>query len=182
MRRIIPVLLAFLLLPAASAFAQVPDWVTQILAAAQLPVTAAEARQEGVPDNEVREVLDALRTANVPAHEARDVFDEGRKARREHGPVDNFGAFVQAKLAAGLRGRELAAAIRAEHAARGKGKAGAAKGQSGTKGQPEAKGQAGTKGQSGARGRADSVARDVKGKADAARGKQPESKRPDSNR
>lgn len=176
MRRVIPVLFAFLLLPAASASAQVPDWVTQILAAAQLPVTAAEARQEGVPDNEVRELLDALRTANVPAHEARDVFDEGRKARREHGPVDNFGAFVQSKLAAGLRGRELAAAIRAEHVARGKGKAGAAKGQSGTKGQSDAKGQSGN------RGRADSVARDAKGRSDAARGKQPESKRPDSNR
>lgn len=181
MRRVIPVLFGILLLPAASASAQVPDWVTQILAAAQLPVTAAEARQEGVPDNEVREVLDALRTANVPAHEARDIFDEERKARREHGPVDNFGAFVQSKLAAGLRGRDLAAAIRAEHVARGKGKAGATKGQSGTKGQSDAKGQSGAKGPPATKGRSDSVDRDTKGKA-AARGRQPESKRPDSNR
>jgi hypothetical protein len=107
-----------------AAAAQVPDWVTQLLAAALLPVSAAEARNEGVSDAEVRAVLAAMRDAKLSAHEARDVLDEGRAARRDHGPVDNFGAFVQSKLQAGLRGRELAAAIKAEHVARGKGKPG----------------------------------------------------------
>lgn len=112
---------AFTLLGAASASAQAPDWVTQLIHAAQLPVSANAARHEGVPASDVRAVLDAMRNKNVRAGEARDVLDEARAARREHGPVDNFGAFVQTKLDAGLRGRELAAAIRAEHAARGRG-------------------------------------------------------------
>lgn len=101
--------------------AQTPDWVTQILTAARLPVVAAEARQEGAAA-EVRAVLDAMARANVPAHEATVVLDSARAVRREHGPTDNFGAFVQAQLAAGKRGQALAAAIRAEHAQRGKGK------------------------------------------------------------
>lgn len=100
--------------------AQRPERVNQLLAAAELPVSAAQARREGTPNGEVRSVLDAMRASRVPAHEARLVIDEGRSARRTHGPVDNFGAFVQSKLRAGLRGRDLAAAIRAEHAARGK--------------------------------------------------------------
>jgi hypothetical protein len=101
--------------------AQTPDWIRELLAAAELPVSADEARREGAPDGVIQEVLAAMRAANVPAHEAREVLDEERDALRAHGPVDNFGAFVQAKLDAGLRGRDLAAAIRAEHQLRGKG-------------------------------------------------------------
>lgn len=101
--------------------AQVPEWVTQILGAARLPVSTAEARREGVNSDEIRGVLEAMRGAGVPAHEAVAVIDTARVVRREHGPVDNFGAFVQSQLAAGKRGRELAAAIRAEHARQGKG-------------------------------------------------------------
>jgi hypothetical protein len=104
--------------------AQVPDWVNQILAAAQLPVATSEARREGIGSAEIRAVLDGLRNSGVPAYEAIAVIDTSRAARREHGPVDNFGAFVQSQLAAGKRGRELAAAIRQEHARQGKGKAG----------------------------------------------------------
>jgi len=44
------------------------------------------------------------------------------KSAEEHGPVDNFGAFVKSKLAEGLRGRDLADAIAIEHKVRGKGK------------------------------------------------------------
>jgi hypothetical protein len=106
-----------------AAFAQRSERATQLLLAADLPVSAARARSEGASNAEVRGVLDALRNAKVPAHEARELIDEERSARRRNGPVDNFGAFVQSKLQAGLRGRELAAAIRAEHAARGKGNA-----------------------------------------------------------
>lgn len=106
----------------APARAQLPDWVNQILIAADLPVSTDQARKEGAASDEIRQVLDVMVTEKVPADEARRVIDEERASRREHGPVDNFGAFVQARLRAGLRGRELAAAIRAEHAARGKGK------------------------------------------------------------
>ena len=101
--------------------AQTPDWIRRVLAAAELPVSADEARREGAPDGVIRQVLAAMQSANVPADEAREVLDEQRAAMRQHGPVDNFGAFVQAKLDAGLRGRDLAAAIRAEHELRGKG-------------------------------------------------------------
>lgn len=102
---------------------QLPDWVQQILTAAQLPVVATEARREGVASDEVRAALEAMRTAGVPPYEATALMDSARAARREHGPVDNFGAFVQSQLAAGKRGQELAAAIRAEHARQGKGNA-----------------------------------------------------------
>ena len=104
--------------------AQLPDWVNDILVAARLPVVADEARREGAASDEIREVLEAMSRARVPAHEATVVLDSARAVRRDHGPVDNFGAFVQAQLAEGKRGRELAAAIRAEHARRGKGDAG----------------------------------------------------------
>lgn len=124
------------------AAAQVPDWVNQLLSAAELPIVALQVRQAGVPNDQIRTALEALRTKGVRANEARDIFDEERSAAREHGPVDNFGAFVQSKLDAGLRGRDLAAAIRAEHAARGIGR-GNAKGMgqpsgvgSGAKGAP----------------------------------------------
>jgi len=102
--------------------AQTPDWVARVLEASNLPISTSEARKEGASNEDITSILDVLQREKVPADEARQVIDEERAARREHGPVDNFGAFVQAKLAAGLRGQELAAAIRAEHAARGKGK------------------------------------------------------------
>jgi hypothetical protein len=123
-RRIAAVLIAALLALPARAHAQVPDWVTQILAAAQLPVVATEARNDGVGNADIRSILDALLNNGVPAREAVAVLDTTRKAHREHGPVDNFGAFVQSQLAAGKRGRELAAAIRQEHARMGKGNPG----------------------------------------------------------
>ena len=129
MRYGIPLLVAALSIGSSRpAVAQVPDWVNQILTAAQLPVVTAEARREGVNDEEIRGVLDAMSKAKVPAHEATAVIDTARAVRREHGPVDNFGAFVQAQLASGKRGRELAAAIRAEHRRAGKGKGAAAGG------------------------------------------------------
>jgi hypothetical protein len=103
--------------------AQLPEWVNQVLAAAQLPVVATEARRDGVADAELRKVLDALFNAGVPAHQATTLVETERQAHRENGPADNFGAFVQAQLAAGKRGQELAAAIRAEHARQGKGNA-----------------------------------------------------------
>ena len=123
MRRHVPALLAVLSIGStAPLHAQVPEWVTQILAAAQLPVTTAQARQEGVPNEEIRAVLDAMGRAGVPAHEATAVIDTARVVRNEHGSMDNFGGFVQAQLASGKRGRELSAAIRAEHARLGRGR------------------------------------------------------------
>jgi hypothetical protein len=118
-----PLTLALALGWSAPLAGQVPDWVNQVLAAANLPVSAAAARSEGASDQEIRQVLDVMMKENIPAHEAGQVIEQERAARREYGPVDNFGAFVQSRLEAGLRGRQLAAAIREEHARHGKGKA-----------------------------------------------------------
>jgi hypothetical protein len=92
-----------------------------LLVAIDLPVTVAEARIEGFPSGEISGVLSILLGGDVSASDAYEVINVERVSRRKHGPVDNFGAFVQSQLHAGLRGRELAAAIRAEHVARGRG-------------------------------------------------------------
>jgi hypothetical protein len=75
-----------------------------------------------VPDADMKEALKAAKRKGLRADEMSDVTDEQNRAMDEHGPVDNFGAFVQSKLDEGLRGRDLAAAIRAEHVKHGKGK------------------------------------------------------------
>ena len=125
MRRKISFLLVTLLAgTSAPLHAQLPDWVTQLIAAAQLPIVTAQLRQAGVTSADVIAALDALRKAGIPPYDAASVFDAERAARRDNGPVDNFGAFVQSQLAAGKRGTELAAAIHAEHARQGKGKSG----------------------------------------------------------
>lgn len=103
--------------------AQQSDWVNQLLTAARLPVSTAEARRDGVASTDIRAVLDAMIRSKLPAYEATAVIDTARVLQREQGPVDNFGAFVQSQLAAGKRGPALAAAIRAEHARQGKGNA-----------------------------------------------------------
>ena len=128
MRHHVPALLVVLSIASVRpVHAQAPEWVNQILAAARLPLVTAEARREGVASEEIRSVLDAMGRAGVPAHEAAAVIDTARVARREHGSMDNFGAFVQSQLAAGKRGRELSAAIRAEHARTGRGRGNAAR-------------------------------------------------------
>lgn len=88
----------------------------------KLPGAAEDARDGGVGDEEVRVVLDRGRKGRLPAEDMKIVLEEERRAVDEHGPIDNFGAFVQSKLDEGLSGRELADAIHQEHAARGKGK------------------------------------------------------------
>ena len=122
-RRTTTLLAAALIGWSTPSYAQVPDWVNQVLAAAQLPVAASAARREWIAGADIRAVLDALRNAGVPAYEATSVLETTRQVHREHGPTDNFGAFVQAQLAAGKRGQALAAAIRQEHARQGKGNA-----------------------------------------------------------
>lgn len=105
--------------------AQTPQWVSALLEAARLPVVTLEARRDGLRDDEIAALLRALRNARVAAPEAVVIVDSARAVRHDYGPVDNFGEFVQSQLAAGKRGTELAAAIRAEHARMGKGKANA---------------------------------------------------------
>ena len=117
--RNVTLLTMLFLLPAPLAAQSVLD---QIRDALRLPAIAADARQSGVPDAQVSDVLDQIRRRRLPAGDASRVLDEELRAVREGGPVDNFGAFVQTQLDAGLRGRALAEAIRAEHARRGIGR------------------------------------------------------------
>lgn len=135
--RIASLMVLLLFLPS-TAMAQ--DWLGKALTAALLPVSAAEARDAGVPDTQVRDILGVLRRTRLPADDAWRVLDEEVRVVREGGPKDNFGAFVQTQLDAGLRGRELAAAIREEHRRRGIGR-------------PDEKGNAGQAGQDKAGGR-----------------------------
>jgi hypothetical protein len=93
-----------------------------LLRALRLPTATHEARVLGMPDRDIRTILGMSRENRIPVGVLTETFEEQNKAVREYGPVDNFGAFVQAQLSAGLRGKDLAAAIKTEHMAHGKGK------------------------------------------------------------
>jgi hypothetical protein len=124
--------------------------VASVLQALLLPRTTQEARTLGVPESDIRAILVRARERRVPAADVTELFEHENRAIREHGPVDNFGAFVQRRLDEGLRGRDLAEAIRAEHAEHGKGKghgmpeAAKGKGQAETPAAVKGKGQAET--------------------------------------
>lgn len=115
-------LLATVVIPPSTLPAQ--DWLDRILASAQLPVAAAEARTEGVSNIQLSDILEMIRRRGLPAEDARYVLEEEVRVVREGGPKENFGAFVQTQLDAGLRGRALADAIHEEHRRRGMGKPG----------------------------------------------------------
>jgi hypothetical protein len=93
-----------------------------ILQAIALPTIAGMLRDRGVPVEELETAIFGARGKGVPAGETAGVLEATALAVEANGPIENFGAFVQARLDAGLRGRELAQAIRAEHARRGIGK------------------------------------------------------------
>ena len=93
-----------------------------LVRATRLPVVANDLRSAGVPDPEVAAAIRTTQEHGLSAGDAEEVLEEGGRAAREHGPIDNFGAFVQDRLDEGLRERELAQAIREEHARSGKGK------------------------------------------------------------
>jgi hypothetical protein len=121
------------------------------VAASELPAKAQALREAGVKPAEVKAALAAVREADLPADEAGDVLDESTDAVRKNGNVDNFGQFVKSKVEEGLRGKELAEAIHAEHAERGMGKGRGkgppdGKGPDGEKGPPEGRGPDGEKG------------------------------------
>ena len=84
-----------------------------------LPLAVESARRAGIPSGTIWEVLDSLRRRRVPAADAEQILRGEVEAVEKGGPKENFGAFVNAQLALGLRGRELAASIHAEHARRG---------------------------------------------------------------
>jgi hypothetical protein len=111
------------LLPWGSATAQSNPLDSAAVAALKrvlrLPQTTADARQAGIPDSAIRVILTEVRRRGLPAEEAQEAVEVETEAVKAGAPANNFGAFVQEQLAAGKRGRELAEAIRAEHARHG---------------------------------------------------------------
>lgn len=92
--------------------------------ALNLPHIMQRARAAGIPDSSVRGILAEMRRRGVPAEDAEPALEMEVDAVEAGGQRDNFGAFVRAQVESGLRGRELAARIRAERQARGLGPAG----------------------------------------------------------
>jgi len=109
--------------------------------AIDLPAKAQALRDAGVKPAQLEAALDAADDEGLGADEAEELLEASEKAVKDNGPDDNFGAFVKAKLDEGLRGRELAQAIKEEHARQGKGK-----GHDKGKGPPEGKGPPDDKG------------------------------------
>ena len=168
---------------AAPLAAQAPDSTADAMrrrldALLRIPQRVEELRRAGVPDTAVRVVLEVLKREKVDPEQSEAVLASQAESAREHGPTDNFGAFVQERLASGLRGKELADAIRAEHRAKGKGKPAGAGAAGRAPDDPGAKGKSAE--DAGMKGKA-SDAVGAKGKApDAAgaKGKAPSSRRP----
>ena len=93
-----------------------------LLRALRLPEVMQLARASGVADSTIRDILGTLRRGGVLAGDAVPVLDAEIAADSGRRRMDNFGSFVRAQVEAGVRGQELAAAIRAEHARRGVGR------------------------------------------------------------
>lgn len=93
-----------------------------ILQTISLPRVSEILREKGIPAEEVEEAVISARRRGLPPDETAVILEEAATSVDENGPIDNFGAFVQEQLDNGLRGRDLAAAIHAEHARRGIGK------------------------------------------------------------
>lgn len=90
-----------------------------ILEAIRLPALAEALRERGVPVEEIEAAITGASERDVAPGEMSGVFEETAETVDETGPIENFGAYVQEQLRAGLRGRDLAEAIRAEHQRRG---------------------------------------------------------------
>ncbi len=164
--------------------AAIPGVVDSVLLRAiDLPRVMQRARAAGVPDSIIRGTVDRMRQRGLPAGDASDVVTLEVESVERGGDRNNFGAFVRTQVESGLRGRDLAAAIRAERARRGMGPAdrggrpeAAGARPDGRGGRPEGRG-----GRPEVRGgRADSTARpDVRGNRPAT-GAQPPRPRGDS--
>ncbi|NNE42880.1 MAG: hypothetical protein HKN12_01610, partial [Gemmatimonadetes bacterium] len=91
--------------------------VQAVLRAILLPEAATEAREAGVPEEEIRTVLADARKDGVPAERTEAVMREGTRRVRDGEPPKNFGQTVKAMIRDGHRGRALADAIHEHKAA-----------------------------------------------------------------
>lgn len=86
----------------------------RIEGALALPLRTAEMRALGIHDGGIRRLLEAMQARNLPTSEQLEVLATARDAVLEGKPHADFGAFVQGRLDAGLRGASLAQAIHLE--------------------------------------------------------------------
>lgn len=129
MRNLVLLTGAFLLAPALSAQSTTGTPPTRIPTAAdsailrslEFPRIMQRARAAGAADSTLRNMLEIMRTRGLPAHDATAAIETEVEILEQGGNKDNFGQFVKSQVEAGLRGRELAASLRAERARRGMG-------------------------------------------------------------
>lgn len=106
------------LLLVALALAQAP--IADVLVALELPVAARDLRAAGVSPAEAAGVLGAAREHGLGPADATRLVLALEAAVRAHGVAPNLAGAVKARLAAGLRGEVLHAAV-AEDVAKGGG-------------------------------------------------------------
>lgn len=84
-----------------------------ILAVIDLPLVAVEARAAGVEEAELHEALEVTKEVGLSAGEASEVVaEEVESTKKRGGFKKGFGQWVRMQVAAGLRGKKLAAKIR----------------------------------------------------------------------
>lgn len=83
-----------------------------ILSVIDLPVVAADAREAGIEEAELKEALDTTRDTGLSASDASEVVATEAEQTRKRGVKRGFGRWVRMQVAAGLRGPKLAAKIK----------------------------------------------------------------------
>ena len=73
-----------------------------------------QSKAVGLPDTQVQGLYEQLRRRGVPDADAQRVVSGEIESVRAGAPPRTFGASVNQQIARGLRGRELAAAIKAD--------------------------------------------------------------------
>lgn len=83
-----------------------------ILSVINLPIAAADAREAGVDEAELKEALDTTRDSGLSAGDAGEIVAVEADQTRTRGVKKGFGRWVRLQVAAGLRGKKLAAKIK----------------------------------------------------------------------
>jgi hypothetical protein len=83
-----------------------------ILSVINLPLAAADAREAGVEEADLKEALDTTRDSGLSAGDAGEVVAVEADQTRTRGVKKGFGRWVRMQVAAGLRGTKLAAKIK----------------------------------------------------------------------
>jgi hypothetical protein len=133
---------------ASGAAAQQPAPRTTTTPPTTLAGIIEQSRRVGLPDTQVQGLYSRLLGRGVPEAEAQQVVAGEVETVRRGAAKQNFGAYVNQQIGRGLRGRDLSAAIKAEHQRRGVG--GGNSGNRGNSGNQGTHGAAGTARDSGA--------------------------------